>query len=205
MPWSTRLIGGVGARDVELAVARAGCALLDREKTERQGRGGRRHRGAETLVRGPHSRSAPIAAGWSSASPKTSNRGTSCRCSARTRRLPEQMLGPDGRLRRRDGFTLTDRADEAARGAERDPLLRALPRARQGLVLEGLHEPRRHGAERTVAVNPLGIELNGCPLDEKISEMHMLRKRATPSARWRSSSSTTRCARAPVTASATTA
>ncbi len=27
-----------------------------------------------------------------------------------------------------------------------------------------------------VAVNPLGIELNGCPLDEKISEMHLLRK-----------------------------
>ena len=25
--------------------------------------------------------------------------------------------------------------------------------------------------------NPLGIELNGCPLDEKISEMHTLRKR----------------------------
>ena len=27
-----------------------------------------------------------------------------------------------------------------------------------------------------MAVNPLGIELGGCPLDEKISEMHMLRK-----------------------------
>ncbi|HZS41170.1 MAG TPA: FAD-dependent oxidoreductase, partial [Polyangia bacterium] len=28
----------------------------------------------------------------------------------------------------------------------------------------------------TVATNPLGIELHGCPLDEKISEMHTLRK-----------------------------
>ena len=34
------------------------------------------------------------------------------------------------------------------------------------------------GAAKAVRdrVNPLGIELDGCPLDEKISEMHMLRK-----------------------------
>ncbi|HEX3068730.1 MAG TPA: FAD-dependent oxidoreductase, partial [Thermoanaerobaculia bacterium] len=30
--------------------------------------------------------------------------------------------------------------------------------------------------DNTIAVNPLGIELDGCPLDEKISEMHTLRK-----------------------------
>ena len=27
-----------------------------------------------------------------------------------------------------------------------------------------------------IAANPLGIPLDGCPLDEKISEMHMMRK-----------------------------
>jgi hypothetical protein len=42
------------------------------------------------------------------------------------------------------------------------------------LVLEGAS--RKDG---TVAVNPLGIELDGCPLDEKISEMHALRKPVT--------------------------
>jgi NADPH-dependent glutamate synthase beta subunit-like oxidoreductase len=36
---------------------------------------------------------------------------------------------------------------------------------------KGLHE--KSGA---VTVNPLGISLDGCPLDEKISEMHILRK-----------------------------
>ena len=37
-----------------------------------------------------------------------------------------------------------------------------------------------------VNVNPLGIALDGCPLDEKISEMHTLRKaRRSRSARWR--------------------
>ena len=56
------------------------------------------------------------------------------------------MLGPDGRLRRRDGFKLTDARMTAARGAERDPLLPALPRARQGLVLEG---PARQGRRRS--------------------------------------------------------
>ena len=36
---------------------------------------------------------------------------------------------------------------------------------------KGLHEK-----DGKVSVNPLGIELEGCPLDEKISEMHLLRK-----------------------------
>ena len=35
--------------------------------------------------------------------------------------------------------------------------------------------------------NPLGVPLSGCPLDEKISEMHVMRqRRATRSPRWRS-------------------
>jgi NADPH-dependent glutamate synthase beta subunit-like oxidoreductase/NAD(P)H-flavin reductase len=33
------------------------------------------------------------------------------------------------------------------------------------------------GTDGAVAANPLGIPLHGCPLDEKISEMHLLRKR----------------------------
>ncbi len=33
-----------------------------------------------------------------------------------------------------------------------------------------------HDKDGTVSVNPLGISLDGCPLDEKISEMHALRK-----------------------------
>jgi hypothetical protein len=49
------LVGGVPAADAELAVARAGCALLDREKTDKDGR--RRHRGAEAMVRSADPRS----------------------------------------------------------------------------------------------------------------------------------------------------
>ena len=41
---------------------------------------------------------------------------------------------------------------------------------REGLVLEGLRQARRAEEE------PLGVALAGCPLDEKIGEMHVLRK-----------------------------
>src|SRR5262249_41032577 len=45
---------------------------------------------------------------------------------------------------------------------------------------KGLREPAARGTPvehpLKIAVNPLGIELHGCPLDEKISEMHTVRK-----------------------------
>ena len=88
--------------------------------------------------------------------------------------LPELMRGLDANLRRRDGFALTD------------------PRATPRQVLDEInyclycHERDkdscskglREGASNTGAFkrNPLGIALEGCPLDEKISEMHLLQK-----------------------------
>jgi hypothetical protein len=51
----------------------------------------------------------------------------------------------------------------------------------------------------------VGIELAGCPLDEKISEMHTVRKRGDAIGALAIVASTTRCAPAPATASATTA
>ena len=86
--------------------------------------------------------------------------------------LPEAMLGPDWRLRRRDGFKLTD-----ARMNPREVLSEihycVLCHERdKDSCSKGLHE--KDGAE--VSRQPLGIQLDGCPLDEKISEMHTLRK-----------------------------
>src|SRR5436309_1009857 len=79
--------------------------------------------------------------------------------------LPEALLGPDWRLRRRDGFKLTD------------------PRMNRREVLSEIHycvlchERDKDSCSKglfekdgKIVVNPLGIELNGCPLDEKISE-----------------------------------
>ncbi|MGE5198987.1 MAG: pyridine nucleotide-disulfide oxidoreductase, partial [Rhodospirillaceae bacterium] len=86
--------------------------------------------------------------------------------------LPTSMVGPDAHLRRRDGFKLTD------------------PRMTAREVLSEInycvlcHEREKDSCSRGLLTkegkpqaNPLGIPLEGCPLDERISEMHMVRKR----------------------------
>src|SRR5215475_1965460 len=85
--------------------------------------------------------------------------------------LPEEVIGPDGRLRRRDGFTLTD-----ARMKPREVLSEI-----HCCIL--CHERDKDtcskgikNADGKIAINPLDIPLAGCPLDEKISEMHYMRK-----------------------------
>jgi NADPH-dependent glutamate synthase beta subunit-like oxidoreductase/NAD(P)H-flavin reductase len=85
--------------------------------------------------------------------------------------LPEQVIGPDNRLRRRDGFALTDQ-----RMKPRDILSEI-----HYCIL--CHERDKDtcskgikAADGTVSINPLEIPLAGCPLDEKISEMHYMRK-----------------------------
>jgi NADPH-dependent glutamate synthase beta subunit-like oxidoreductase/NAD(P)H-flavin reductase len=86
--------------------------------------------------------------------------------------LPEAMVGPEQELRRRDGFKLTD-----ARYSTREVLSEI-----HYCVL--CHERDKDSCSKgirdktgAVAANALGVPLPGCPLDEKISEMHALRKR----------------------------
>jgi NADPH-dependent glutamate synthase beta subunit-like oxidoreductase/NAD(P)H-flavin reductase len=84
--------------------------------------------------------------------------------------VPEETIVPDGRLRRRDGFVLTD-----ARMKPREILSeihycilcheRDKDTCSKGIKSDG-----------KVTVNPLDIPLAGCPLEEKISEMHYMRK-----------------------------
>ncbi len=79
-----------------------------------------------------------------------------------------------GHLRRRDGFRLTD------------------PRMEVREVLGEVHycvychERDKDSCSKGVRkeghfkINPLGVPLKGCPLDEKISEMHLLRREGDP-------------------------
>lgn len=81
------------------------------------------------------------------------------------------MRGADKELRRRDGFKLTD-----DRGTMRDALYEIdycliCHERKKDSCSTGLREP--NGAPKQ---NPLGIKTEGCPLDEKISEMHLLKK-----------------------------
>jgi NADPH-dependent glutamate synthase beta subunit-like oxidoreductase/NAD(P)H-flavin reductase len=85
------------------------------------------------------------------------------------------MRGRDEEIRLRDGFKLTD-----DRGTMRDSLYEidycmiCHEREKDGCSI-GLHEP-----DGTVKRNPLGIKTEGCPLDERISEMHLLKKQGDP-------------------------
>ncbi|MCV5961362.1 hypothetical protein OFO30_38850, partial [Escherichia coli] len=80
---------------------------------------------------------------------------------------PNIMRGRDEDLRRRDGFKLTDN-----RGSLRDALYEIdycmiCHERSKDSCSAGLREP-----DGTPKRNPLGIKTEGCPLDERISEMH---------------------------------
>ena len=85
--------------------------------------------------------------------------------------VPTLFEGPAEGRRHRDGFGLTD-----LRMAPREALremhycIICHPRDKDSCS-KGLRE--KNGAPKK---NPLGIELNGCPLNEKISEAHLLKR-----------------------------
>lgn len=84
--------------------------------------------------------------------------------------LPEALEGPRETRRRRDGFHLTDeRASAQEVLAEVDQCLFCHEREKDSCA-RGLLEKKSTKLQR----NPSGIELAGCPLDERISEMHEL-------------------------------
>ncbi|MFT5687692.1 MAG: NADPH-dependent glutamate synthase beta subunit-like oxidoreductase/NAD(P)H-flavin reductase [Planctomycetota bacterium] len=84
--------------------------------------------------------------------------------------LPEAMTGPASDRRRRDGFHLTDdRATTAEVLTEVDQCLFCHDREKDS-CRHGLLEKK----SEKLAKNDLGIELGGCPLEQRISEMHQL-------------------------------
>ena len=87
-------------------------------------------------------------------------------------KLHNIMRGKDEEMRRRDGFKLTD-----DRGTMRDALYEVdycliCHERDKDSCSKGLRE--KDGAPKR---NPLGIKTEGCPLDEKISEMHLMKRR----------------------------
>ena len=76
-------------------------------------------------------------------------------------------------MRRRDGFTLTD-----DRGTMRDALYEVdycliCHEREKDSCSTGLHEPKTAKLKEIRSAS-----LEGCPLDEKISEMHLLKRKA---------------------------
>jgi NADPH-dependent glutamate synthase beta subunit-like oxidoreductase/NAD(P)H-flavin reductase len=85
--------------------------------------------------------------------------------------LPELMRGLDKNLRRRDGFKLTDKRYSVREVLEEVNYCLYCHVRDKDSCSKGLKE--RDGSFKK---NPLGITLGGCPLDEKISEMHVLER-----------------------------
>jgi NADPH-dependent glutamate synthase beta subunit-like oxidoreductase/NAD(P)H-flavin reductase len=84
--------------------------------------------------------------------------------------LPEKFLGPEEEYRRRDGFKLTDsRMSDREVLGETDYCIYCHERDKDSCS-KGLREKTGEFKK-----NPLGVALPGCPLDEKIGEMHVLR------------------------------
>ncbi|HMA18077.1 MAG TPA: FAD-dependent oxidoreductase, partial [Thermoanaerobaculia bacterium] len=86
--------------------------------------------------------------------------------------FPEERVGPESRRRRRDGFVLTDpRMTRREVLGETHYCILCHERDKDSCA-KGFFDAKT----ATWQKNPLGIELRGCPLDEKISEMHQLRR-----------------------------
>ncbi len=81
-------------------------------------------------------------------------------------------MGPLDHRRRRDGFALTDRRfNERQVLYEVDHCIYCHDRDTDSCA-KGM----RNRKDGTYKVNPLGVNITGCPLEEKISEMHLVKR-----------------------------
>ena len=86
-------------------------------------------------------------------------------------KLPNVTDGPLEHRRRRDGFGLTDTRMSTREIANESDYCMYCHEREKDSCSKGMHD--KHGALKK---NPLGVALAGCPLNEKIGEMHVLRK-----------------------------
>ncbi|MFO0680215.1 MAG: FAD-dependent oxidoreductase [Polyangiaceae bacterium] len=90
--------------------------------------------------------------------------------------MPELFVGPDHERRERLGFALTDRRAVSRVVEEQiDYCLFCHDRDKDSCS-KGL----RDNKTKEIKKNPLGVALDGCPLEEKISEMHSVRRDGDP-------------------------
>jgi len=89
--------------------------------------------------------------------------------------LPELIKAPDFKVHYRNGFKLTDRRmNKRQIHNEIDYCIYCHGREKDSCS-KGLFDK-----DKKLKLNPLKIELSGCPLNEKISEMHFVRKQGLP-------------------------
>jgi NADPH-dependent glutamate synthase beta subunit-like oxidoreductase/NAD(P)H-flavin reductase len=91
--------------------------------------------------------------------------------------MPEALEGPDVHLRRRDGFKLTDRRFGPREVMNEVDYCVICHEREKDSCSKGFREKDPVAAQATYKKNPLGTPLAGCPLEEHISEMHLLKSR----------------------------
>ena len=158
--------------DALLAKEKAGAAQPEIDLLERWA-------AVHRFVPDARRRSSPAGCRSATRTPSTSKIWS--RCGVRTPKLANVTEGPAEHRRRRDGFGLTDgRMSRREVASEADYCLYCHEREKDSCS-KGMHDK-----PGVVKKNPLGVPLRGCPLDEKIGEMHVLRQAtATRSRRWR--------------------
>jgi NADPH-dependent glutamate synthase beta subunit-like oxidoreductase/NAD(P)H-flavin reductase len=85
--------------------------------------------------------------------------------------FPEARFGLPSHARERDGFTLTDPRKTARQVTGETHYCILCHEREKDSCAKGFRQK-----DGSVRANPLGVPLAGCPLDEKISEMHLLRR-----------------------------
>ncbi|WP_394830915.1 FAD-dependent oxidoreductase [Pendulispora rubella] len=89
--------------------------------------------------------------------------------------VPELFVGEEHERRERS-FTLTDRRYNARQTEQEIDYCILCHNRDKDSCSKGLLDPKQH----VIKKNPLGVGLDGCPLEEKISEMHTLRGQGDP-------------------------
>jgi len=174
------LLAPFAGRTREAAVAEAGCALLERELAARTGSDADKaavaadidalKRWCAAFLHDPATRDWVVFRFPESVEPLNL-----VRVERPVAEQPEVMIGPDGHRRRRDGFALTDRRWDTRGVLDHVHYCVLCHERDKDSCSKGLRDK-----EGNVTKNALGIPLEGCPLDEKISEMHMVRKAGDP-------------------------
>ena len=94
--------------------------------------------------------------------------------------VPAWVL-PDGLQRRRDGFGLTDRGHDLAHALDHAHYCIFCHKQGKDSCSRGLRSrPATESPAGAFRKSPLGVTLAGCPLEERISEMHVAKTRGEP-------------------------
>jgi NAD(P)H-flavin reductase/NADPH-dependent glutamate synthase beta subunit-like oxidoreductase len=173
---AVRALAGNGD-DPELAIARGACELLDREAA--LGKDGHDAERADVTAR------IDVLARWAAAHlddpayrswvsfrfPQPVVPQQLVAVERPDPSVPELAVGPESHRRRRDGFVLTDRRMEPREVLSELHYCVICHERDKDSCSKGIH-----AKDGSISRNALGIPLAGCPLDEKISEMHVLRR-----------------------------